>query len=137
MASAGIPSPSTRRKIASIAVAPMGVKNALLQSPVPQDFPGELDQIQRPKPFDVGLRLNVVDDHLAENLIFARVLAWKQEGRLRKRFQFSGSFKRPARRALIVFDWHVDNLGLAFSPLRVSPVIASSLGCSKALRTGD
>jgi len=85
MASAGIPSPSTRRKIASIAVAPMGVKNALLQSPVPQDFPGELDKIQRPKPFDAGLRLNVSDNHLMEYLIVAKVLTGEQKGLLRNR----------------------------------------------------
>jgi hypothetical protein len=37
---------------------PMGVQNALFQSPVSQEFPGELDEIQRPQPFDAGLRLN-------------------------------------------------------------------------------
>src|SRR3954466_11297233 len=105
----------------------MYVQNALLQSPVPQDFPGELDQIQRPEPFDVGLRLNVFDDHPAEYLIVVQILTGEQKGRLRKRSKFSGSFKRLARRAngFIIFDWHVDNLGLAFSPLRASPVIAS------------
>ena len=45
----------------------MGVQNSLFEAPVPQDLPGELDEIQRPQPFDVGLRPNVVDHHLADD----------------------------------------------------------------------
>jgi hypothetical protein len=51
---------------------PVDVENALLQSPVPQDFPRELDEILRPEPFNVRLQLNVAENHLAYNLMSRR-----------------------------------------------------------------
>jgi hypothetical protein len=49
-----------------------------------QDFQRELDEIQCPKPFDVGFRPDAVNHHLADDL----------EGRLREWYQFSWYGKR-------------------------------------------
>jgi hypothetical protein len=78
----------------------MDIQNPFFQMPVPQDFPGELDEIQCPQPFDVGLRLNVVDHHLADDLKVAKVLPGKQEGRLREWYEFGGDSERPAGRSV-------------------------------------
>lgn len=44
----------------------MGVQNPLFETPVALDFPRQLDEIQCPKPFDVGFRPDVVNHHLAD-----------------------------------------------------------------------
>jgi hypothetical protein len=46
----------------------MGVQNPLFETPVALDFPRQLDEIQCPKPFDVGFRPDVVNHHLADDL---------------------------------------------------------------------
>jgi hypothetical protein len=55
----------------------MGVQNPLFETPVAQDFPRQLDEIQCPKPFDVGFRPDVVNHHLADGLEVLGVLAGK------------------------------------------------------------
>ena len=46
----------------------MGIQNTFFETAVAQDFPRELDEIQCPKPFDVGFRPDVVNHHLADDL---------------------------------------------------------------------
>ena len=74
----------------------MGVQNPFFKTPVTQDFPGEFDKIQCPKPFDVVFRPDVVNHHLADGLKVLAALAGKQEGRLREWYQFSRYGKGPA-----------------------------------------
>ena len=44
-----------------------------------QDFPRELDEIQCPKPFDVGFRPDIVNHHLADGLKVLAAFTGKQE----------------------------------------------------------
>jgi len=46
----------------------MGTQKYFFETAVAQDFPRELDEIQCPKPFDVGFRPDVVNHHLADDL---------------------------------------------------------------------
>jgi hypothetical protein len=46
----------------------MFMQGALLQSPIPQNFARQLDQIEGPEPFDGGLGSNLVDHHAADDL---------------------------------------------------------------------
>jgi hypothetical protein len=53
----------------------MGVQNLLFETPVAQDFPRELNVIRCPKPFDIGLRPDIVNHHLADGLKVLAALA--------------------------------------------------------------
>jgi hypothetical protein len=52
-----------------------GPKHFLFEATVPQDFPRQLDKIEYLKPFQIGLRLNLVDHRLTDDFKIPPVFA--------------------------------------------------------------
>ena len=52
------------------------LEHLLSQQSVADNVPRQFDKIGNPKPFDAGLRSNLLDDHIPDSFIIAQAFAW-------------------------------------------------------------
>jgi hypothetical protein len=50
---------------------PKSFEDLFLQATITEDFPGQFHEIQGPKPFDIGLGTDIIDDHPTDGLKLA------------------------------------------------------------------